>query len=84
MKELSDVDPYLHTLRSLTLNVGDEPARSTLELARYRLFEAFRDRRPDRARAWSSSLRACIVEHLHNDSRSSALDALDRIDKAIP
>lgn len=82
MKPRSDVDPHLHTLRSVARAAG----RTTdLEGARFNLFAAFEACDAARARAWATACRAAVLAlpDERGDLRELGLDACDAIEEAI-
>lgn len=83
MRPRSDVDPELHTIRSV-VSRADGRERQQLESARFNLYAAFESRDPAAARRWASALRAALLAYGGPpELQALGLRALDTIEPAI-
>lgn len=81
MKTTSQVDPELHTLRTVARQVRGREAQE-LESARFAIYAAFEAREPEKARRWILAMRTgLLTAELRPELRTLALNALKTIEE---
>ncbi len=84
MRPRSDIDPHLHTIRSVILAASGQRQQQHAESARFNLFAAFEHRDPEAARNWAVACRAALLTlTVDQQAKDLALSSLTSIEAAI-